>query len=277
MAHIDSPVRTMVKPFLFKLFGEKGYFWFQLYGKLRDIKYRLVEEDEMKLLPDLIGSDDEVLDIGANYAYYTVRMADLCRNGCVYAFEPIPFTFKVCKKIVDLRKLHNVKVYNSGVGDINGNVEFEVPLSEFGGISAGQAHISGRNNDMPDKERLHNFKSHKIVKANIVRLDDFLPDLKKLTFIKIDIEGAEYLALQGMRRLLEKFKPAILIEVVPFFLKGFNIEEEEFVRLIYELGYEFYLYDKAAHSLSLAPPPLVERNYILLHGSRIDNYKQLIK
>src|SRR6476469_9980174 len=159
MAHVDSSVRSLVKPFLFKVLGERGYFWFQLYGKMRDIKYRLVEEDEMELLPLLIKPNDEVFDIGANYAYYTVRMAELVKNGHVDAFEPIPFTYKVCKKRVDKKKLKNVDVHNVGVGNANEVVQFEVPLADFGGISAGQAHISGRDNDMDEQERkrLHNF------------------------------------------------------------------------------------------------------------------------
>ncbi|MEI9806548.1 MAG: FkbM family methyltransferase [Bacteroidota bacterium] len=49
--------------------------------------------------------------------------------------------------------------------------------------------------------------------CEVVDIDSFLlPKLKKLTFVKIDIEGAEYFALKGMEKTLQQFKPVILIE-----------------------------------------------------------------
>jgi len=277
MAHVTSGVRSFVKPLLFKLLGEKGYFWFQVYGKLRDIRYRLVEEDEMALLPFFIGDRDEVLDLGANYAYYSERMSHLCRTGKVYAFEPIPFTYRVCKKIIGLKKLHNVELYQLGVGNSNEKLTFEVPLADFGAISAGQSHIAGRNNDRPGKERLHNFDAHQLVEAEIVRVDDFLPNLSRLSFVKLDIEGAEYMALEGMKKTLDRFHPVILIEVVPFFLEGFGIPEAKLVALIEDMGYLFFLYDPASKKLNKANPPLLERNYILIHRSKAAEFENIIE
>src|SRR3981081_3931150 len=99
MASVNSPIRKFLKPILFKLLGKKGYKWAQFYGKKKDIVNRLVEEIEMELLPQLVKKDDEVLDIGANYAYYTERLSRLVPLGKVYAFEPIPFTYEVAEML----------------------------------------------------------------------------------------------------------------------------------------------------------------------------------
>jgi FkbM family methyltransferase len=276
MAEFNSPIRNFIKPFLFKFFGKRGYFLLQYFAKLKDIKEKLVEESEMRLLPRLIKKNDEVLDIGANYAYFTVRLAGICPSGKVYAFEPIPFTYNVAHKIVKHYKLSNVNLYNKGVSNKNETIVFEVPVQSFGAISAGQAHISGRDNTLPGNDRLYKFSSHEKVKCEVVTIDSFLPQLKNLTFIKMDIEGAEYFALKGMVGTLTKFKPVILMEVIPFFFKGFNIAESQIISFFEEMNYEFYAYNNSENKIEPCPPPFSERNYIMIHKEKIAEYKNLM-
>src|SRR6185295_19469917 len=116
MASVQSPIRNFLKPILFKILGKKGYKLAQYYGKKRDIEKRLVEEIEMELLPQLVHKNDEVLDIGANFAYYTERLSRLAPEGKVYAFEPIPFTYSVAVMLVKKFGLKNVELYDKGVG-----------------------------------------------------------------------------------------------------------------------------------------------------------------
>ena len=118
MASVNSPFRTFVKPLLFKLLGKKGYTYAQYYGKLKDIKERLVEEKEMTLLPLIVKNGDTAIDIGANYAYYTDRLSKLVgKSGKVFSFEPIPFTYEVCKMLVKKLQLSNVELFNLGVSN----------------------------------------------------------------------------------------------------------------------------------------------------------------
>ena len=92
MASVKSPIRSFVKPLFFKLLGKRGYFRMQVYAKAKDIRERLVEEKEMALLPKLVAKGDDVLDVGANFAYYSERLSGLVgKEGNVLAFEPIPF------------------------------------------------------------------------------------------------------------------------------------------------------------------------------------------
>jgi hypothetical protein len=75
MASVNSPIRILLKPLLFKLFGKNFYAKFQFYTKIKDIDNKLVEEKEMELLPYFLKKDSNSIDIGANYAYYTISMA----------------------------------------------------------------------------------------------------------------------------------------------------------------------------------------------------------
>ena len=267
MASVHSPIRKMVKPFLYKLFGPKAYHWMQYRAKLRDIQYRLVEEAEISLLPKILSKESVSIDIGANYAYYTVRLADLCPTGKVYAFEPIPSTFDILKRIVQHYAFTNVELFDKGVGAKNETLEFEVPLQELGTHSAGQAHLKGRDNSQKGREKYHNFDKHESFSCEVVSLDSFLPKLTRLDFVKIDIEGAELFALQGMRKLLAQHKPIVLIEICPFFLRGFKLEEADLRNFITEIGYEIFRYENE-QLVPYSAAEFADSNYILLHKEK---------
>jgi len=279
MASIKSPIRTILKPILFKILGKNGYKWVQYYAKRKDIKERLVEEIEMELLPELVHKQDEVLDIGANYAYYTERLSHLVPEGHVYAFEPIPFTFEVADLIVKKLKLKNVELYKKGVGQKNEILRFSVPKMNFGSISAGQAHVAGRDNDMIKGTEYFVSEKNEEFDCEVVDIDTFLlPSLKKLSFIKLDIEGAEFFALKGMEKTLQKFTPVILIEIVPVFLKAFSIEISVFHNYItQDMNYVIFEYDNTRKKLiPLSGSSFKDRNYILIHRDKIPALTHLI-
>jgi FkbM family methyltransferase len=278
MASVKSPLRTFLKPILFKLLGKNGYKWAQYYGKKKDIEKRLVEEAEMELLPLLLKKEDEVLDIGANYAYYTERLSRLVPAGKVYAFEPIPFTYSVAVMLVKKFKLANVNLYNKGVGQKTEIMRFSVPKMDIGTLSAGQAHMADRNNEMVKGSEYYVSDNTEEFDCEVVDIDSFLlSSFKNLSFVKIDIEGAEYFALKGMEKILRLFTPAILIEIVPIFLKSFTIEIDFFQNYIENgLGYKIFIYNKATKKLQPTASITEDRNYILLHANKIDDYKHLI-
>jgi FkbM family methyltransferase len=276
MASVHSPIRTILKPILFKLLGNKFYKYAQVFGKIKDIKGRLVEEKEMVLLPHFVPAGSTAIDVGANYAYYTERLSKLVGDkGSVYAFEPIPFTFSVLEIIVKRLKLTNAKIFKKGVSNKNEIVDFTVPKVGYGTISAGQAHISDRKNDLEDKNELYNFATEEKVKCEIVALDLFLGnEVGNVSFVKIDIEGAELFAMQGMEQLIKKNTPVMLIEICPPFLHGFGIADKQLSDYIEELGYTtLYFENDKLHTLRKA---YWESNFILIHKSQIAKYKNLI-
>ncbi len=278
MASVKSAFRTAIKPILFRALGESSYEYFQYRAKVRDIEGRLVEEDELELFPALIGRDDETIDIGANFAYLSHRMAGLCDLGAVHAFEPIPFTYRVCKRIVEHYKLKNVHLYQLGVGATEETLMFRVPTVDYGAMSAGQAHIAKRDNELAGREQHYKFNQAREFACKIVTLDTFLPDLKKLTFVKMDIEGAEFYALQGMRGLIGRHQPVIMLEINPFFLQGYGIAESQLREFAAEFGYAFFRYVKETRKLvPFGDAGFVEANYFMLntkhqalHGALIE-------
>jgi len=279
MASVNSPIRKIIKPFLFKILGKTGYKFIQSIAKIRDIKLRLVEEKEMELLKYFVTKNDHVIDLGANYAYYLERLSKIVgENGKVFGFEPVPFTFEVCQMIVKKLKLKNVDLFQYAANDQNTNLQFRIPKVDFGAISAGQSHRADRNNDLKGKEDYYSFYNEEIINCEGKKIDDLLfQDLKKLSFIKIDIEGAELFALRGMIKIIKSFTPIILIEIQPFFLKGYNITETEIISyIIDELDYEIYFYDQELKKLKIINKNLWDSNYILIPKKNKKKYQHII-
>ena len=191
--------------------------------------------------------------------------------------SPFPLPSRSCSKIIQHFRLKNVQLFEKGVGEKAERLDFNVPLAEFGAISAGQAHIKSRNNDLAEREKHYQFSKSKTINCEIVKLDDFLPDLTQLSFVKIDIEGAEYFALRGMEGLLTRFKPVVLMEINPFFLEGFGLQEKSLADLIDKLDYGTYRYNADSRKLEhYTASSYVESNYILIHRQRVQNFAHLI-
>lgn len=277
MASVHSPIRKFLKPILFRIFGRSLYDHFLAQAKWRDIELSLVEEPEMAVLPALLKPTDTCLDIGANFAYYTVRLARLCPQGKVIAFEPIPSTFKIMRKLVKKSGSRNVEIHNLGVGDKNEIVVFELPLQEIGTPSAGQAHIQGRDNSLKGGEDLYSFEKKESIRCQIVKLDDFLK-IEALDFVKIDIEGAELFALNGMSALLKRHRPIILLEICSFFLRGFGQSLEKALEQFTALNYSVFELDpdRGGKIRAVKGLPDGNKNYFLLPTENLERFRSIL-
>ncbi|SVD79630.1 uncharacterized protein METZ01_LOCUS432484, partial [marine metagenome] len=160
----------------------------------------------------------------------------------------------------------------------NVKLEFRLPKVDFGAISAGQSHRADRNNNIQGKENYYSFAKEEIIICEGKKVDDLLfEELRALSFIKMDIEGAELFALQGMQKTIKKFNPVILIEIQPFFLEGYNIKESEIISYITdELDYEMYFYDQEIRKLRIVNRNLWDSNYILLPNEIKDQFRKII-
>ena len=81
------------------------------------------------------------------------------------------------------------------------------------------------------------------VQVNVVTLDTLLSGIKRLDFVKIDIQGYELQALRGAIGLLKRFKPTVLSEFWPEGLKINNISPQEYIDFFYHIDYEIYSID----------------------------------
>lgn len=274
MSNFISRTQSFLKPLLYKIAGIKGYKRLQVIAKKRDIARKRMEEPEMEFLPHFIKPTNEVIDVGANFAYYTERLSRLVPKGHVFSFEPIPFTYDVAARIIKDLKLKNVTLFNKGVGKRTETLKFAAPHMGGGVISGGLAHIKGRDNALIKQGEVIktdiSVSNNKEFDCEVVDLDSFLlPQLQQVTFIKIDIEGAEYFALQGIEQIIHRFRPVILVEVVPSFLLGYGVELETYETYIRNtLKYSISRYDPSQKKLLPIEKITVSSNYVLVPEER---------
>lgn len=142
------------------------------------------------------------------------------RTGKVYAFEPNPELFIMLKK--NTKWLKNIILEQIAVSNKNGVINFYESLNNTGNHSIFPA----------------DFREVKI-SVNSIRLDEIIKE--KVDWIKMDIEGAEPLAIQGMKRILsENFNIKLVIEFCPDILNLANYTPKQFIEMIYNMGFRVY-------------------------------------
>jgi FkbM family methyltransferase len=144
-----------------------------------------------------VKADDVVLDAGANCGHLSIFFSKLVgKNGIVYAFEPDVYNIE---RINNNRRLNNDLANNIKIEELLlWNENKLVDFYEAGTVGSSAVWI-------PDVE--------KCVQKQAVRIDDWIAknDIKKLDFIKMDIEGAEIEALEGCVQTIENLKPNFAI------------------------------------------------------------------
>jgi|MTBAKSStandDraft_1061840.scaffolds.fasta_scaffold54084_1 FkbM family methyltransferase len=155
-------------------------------------------EPEYDILPNFIKPGDWVVDIGANVGHYTKRFSELVgAQGRVIAFEPVPTTFAILAANVQLFHNPNVTLINAAVSDKLDVLGMSIPKFSTGLNNYYQAHLSATSP----------------CELSVLTVSlDFVCINHRIALIKIDAEGHESFVLSGMRGLLKKYHPVLIVE-----------------------------------------------------------------
>ncbi len=163
-----------------------------------------------------------ILDIGSYTGIYSLLASKYAKQSDIYAFEIQTNCIARLEKNIDINAIDNITIVNAACTDENGETTFHF-YEEEGIISS----VAGL---MPKK--MNNLQ--KEVKA--VRLDDYFGEekaAKPIKLIKMDVEGAEQATLKGMKNILEKYTPSILLEIN-------NAKEIKDVKALFPKNYTVY-------------------------------------
>ncbi|MBK9793326.1 MAG: FkbM family methyltransferase [Sphingobacteriales bacterium] len=204
---------------------------FPVYNFVYPIFKKRQDKHEIALLKQYIKKGDIVLDIGANIGFYTKILSDLVgETGKVYAFEPDKTNFSHLKKAVE--NLKNVALINKAVSDKTGVITLY--HSDLLNVD----HKTYATKDYTSKTEIE-----------CVAIDDVIPD-KKVDFIKIDIQGYEYFAFQGMTEVFKANEDLkIIAELYPYGLNNSGIKVEEFVSFL--RSSDLYIYKMYDNNLQI--------------------------
>lgn len=195
----------------------------------------IMEPGTEKYFCSLLKSDMNVLDIGANIGIYTLHALNA---GCnVYSYEPTPSVYKILKDNIGINGFEptgRAHVFNFAVSDSEGEIEFNI--FDASGHNSMFSNGSINNTD--------------IVKVKTISLDKHLETLGRIDVVKIDVEGAEALVLQGMKRIITQNPDIkIILEFAPSNLIRAGLRPDNLIKDIHGLGFIIQAIDEASGDL----------------------------
>ena len=137
--------------------------------------------------------DANCIDVGANVGDILREIVAIAPEGRHIAYEPLP---DLASRLT--HEFPQVDVRNAAVGETSGEATFYRVMSAHSRSSLSQDDL-----DPSDVEQL---------RVRVEALDHGLRDDYSPALVKIDVEGAERGVLLGARRLLERYRPIIVIE-----------------------------------------------------------------
>jgi FkbM family methyltransferase len=186
---------------------------------------------ETEIVKQEIKKGDVVLDLGANIGYYTLIFAQLVgEEGRVFAFEPDDTNFNLLKRNVEINGYKNVTLVQKAVSHQTERVKLYLHEENKGMHNIYEP-------DSPDSPA---------IEIETVSLDDFLESYtEKIDFIKMDIEGSELDAIEGMSSILQKSKNVkLMVEFFPLGIKRLGLSPEQLLDRLVEHRFKLYHINK---------------------------------
>lgn len=196
------------------------------------------------------------MDIGANKGDFTILLMQNCR--IVHAFEPAPGVFNMLRANVDCKSLelrksgHEVRVHLNkiAVSELSGGNSRVMPYNAWTllteqeikstrvKIAGGAPLVSPGALD----QMVQGGAERDAFAINFTSIDDYqcLMNIDRLDFIKIDTDGFEVQVLKGAADTLERFRPAMMIELSDVLLRLKGYDARDLARELSKLGYRMY-------------------------------------
>ena len=180
---------------------------------------------------------DIALDVGANIGWYSLLLNNLMPEKCqIFAFEPDPLNYELLLFNLGLNKASKVVGENYAVSDKN-----EIKkLYRYSSKNLGRHSLLDINEGEP-------------IEVRAVALDTYIEnkkiDLGRIKFIKMDIEGYEYFALSGAKKVLDNVN-CLISEFVPARIKSGGIDPVLLIQLLEGKGFKPHLIKNRELSLA---------------------------
>jgi FkbM family methyltransferase len=139
------------------------------------------------VLPDFV-----CLDVGANIGVKSLFLARHCAQGEVIAIEAAPSVVECLRANCAANQVGNVRIEEVAIGENEGRVSFH-EHSAWGYVSAERGNVQ-----VPMTT----------IDALVGRLG-----LKRLDFLKVDVEGSEWPILRSSLELINRFESLVLVEL----------------------------------------------------------------
>ena len=202
------------------------------------------EQNELEFVRRTLKPGDHALDVGAHIGFFAVHMAHFAGpSGSVVAFEPLEENAALLERsIVENRFEDRLRLERAAASRQSGQTDLTFSTETLN--SGGAFIVTG---DIPH--------GHATRRIRVVALDDLaLPH--PVSFIKMDVEGAEPLVLEGATRLIAADRPTFLTELHTEQLARVSRHSvESFLDQVHTLGYTPFRVENGTRGAALTPAP----------------------
>jgi FkbM family methyltransferase len=215
---------------------------------------------ETSILRKIASQSNLVVDIGANIGYYAVELGmSLPDSATLIAFEPIARSFNQLVRNIELNNL-KCKIITSKTAISNIDSELELFVPKVSGSSA----TSARN--------LHPREEYVIEKVKALQLDTFFREnqIGACDLIKIDVEGAELLAIKGANNVIDTFQPVIFAELLRKWSAEFEYHPNDVIQILSTKGYKCFAVSPEFPEIIQIDDETIETNFIFVAPAKLD-------
>jgi FkbM family methyltransferase len=193
----------------------------------------IVDWEEFNLIKNYVQQKDQLADIGANVGYYTMWMTKfISGEGKVHVFEPDENNFERLSKNITANRIEDLICTNKiALSDTDGQLNFTKGLDE-------RNHIAFKH-----EENVSFIPAKKI--------DTYIAskNITSIAYMKIDVEGFEYLVLKGADEALSKKRIEILQLEINNSIQNSNTTADSLLQLLDRYDYTLCRYDVKVNKL----------------------------
>ncbi len=173
-----------------------------------------------------------MIDVGASSGSFSLLPA-LLPQLTVYAFEPNPTVYAMLRQQVLQNGLSdNVLPFCEAAWHEIADLTLSIPLDTATGCGT---------LGMPNQTSVHQWQVPAFPLDVLLHGDG----IGHVDLIKIDAEGAEKFVLQGAKRIIERYRPVLLIEVTWTTGLLFDYPSEDILKLVEQYGYRYEMVKEA--------------------------------
>jgi FkbM family methyltransferase len=218
--------------------------------------FRDYYEPELAYLERLLSPGKVFVDAGANFGIYTAMASKAVGEaGRVISFEPSARAFPVLQRNIAINGFKNVLAFSVALTDRPGRARLY--------------HHSAVGSDALAKDSSFDADAY-AQDIDTDLLDNVLTrsSIKRVDVIKMDVQGAEELAMRGANETIVSMRPAIMFEYHPAGAISMGLEPDGAWLFLKSYDYEFFNIGQDGTATRLLSPPEMIVNIVAIHGSQ---------
>lgn len=195
------------------------------------------EPNETAFLASVLRPGMTFVDIGANIGLYTLLAAHIVGpEGTLVAVEPSPREQVSLRDNLAANGHVAVRVRTEALGSADGTATLRVTDTAHAGHNTLGAPVYASTRVIDE------------IEVQVTTFDHLVEDevLKRIDVVKIDVEGAEQLVLDGAEASLRRFRPIVMLEMQEPSLAALGSSVSEVVSFLESLDYKVLEYSQSS-------------------------------